>query len=115
MHAARPYEYFEDAFLAWLDLECGGYESLRAGGDDFVIVQSKCQYLAPACLGDRIDLVVRPVSIGKRSSFTVEVEMVRDGQVLITCSVTYATVRDGRSSPLPCPLRQAMQANGQEM
>lgn len=115
MHAARPYEYFEDAFLAWLDQECGGYESLRAGGDDFVIVQSQCRYISPARLGDRIDLAVRPVSAGKRSSFTVEVEMVRDGQILIRCSLTYVTVRDGRSSPIPGPLRQAMQANGQEM
>jgi acyl-CoA thioesterase FadM len=41
-------EYFEDAFLAWLDRECGGYESLRAGGDDFVIVQSQCRYVAVA-------------------------------------------------------------------
>lgn len=40
--------------------------------------------------------------------------MTRDGQVLTRCSVTYVTVRDGRSSPIPGPLRQAMQANGQE-
>ena len=112
MHAARPYEYFEDAFLAWLDQECGGYESLRAGGDDFVIVQTQCRYIAPARLGDRIDLAVRPVSVGKRSSFTIEVEMARDGHVLTRCSVTYVTVRDGRSSPIPGPLRQAMRANG---
>jgi acyl-CoA thioesterase FadM len=112
MHAARPHEYFEDAFLAWLDRECGGYDSLRAGGDDFVIVQSQCRYIAPARLGDRVDLAVRPVSVGKRSSFTVEVEMARDGQVLVRCSVTYVTVRDGRSAPIPGPLRQAMQAAG---
>src|SRR6185437_13504 len=37
------------------------------------------------------------------------------GEVLTRCSVTYVTVRDGRSSPIPGPLRQAMQANGQEM
>lgn len=115
MHAARPYEYFEDAFLAWLDRECGGYESLRAGGDDFVIVQSQCHYIAPARLGDRIDLAVRPVSVGKRSSFTVEIEMARDGQVLTRGSVTYVTVRDGRSSQIPGPLRQVMRTNGQEM
>jgi len=36
MPAARPHDYFEDAFLAWLD---------------------------------RVDLAVRPVSAGKRSSF----------------------------------------------
>ncbi len=111
MHAARPHEYFEDAFLAWLDRECGGYESLRAGGDDFVIVQSQCRYIAPARLGDRVDLAVRPVSVGKRSSFTVEVEMARDGQVLVRCSVTYVTVRDGRSAPVPGPLREALQAS----
>jgi acyl-CoA thioesterase FadM len=69
--------------------------------------------MAPARLGDRIDLTVRPVSVGRRSSFTIEVEMARDSQVLIMCSVTYVTVRDGRSAPVPGPLRQAMQANGQ--
>jgi acyl-CoA thioesterase FadM len=25
MHASRPHEYVEDAFLAWLDGACGGY------------------------------------------------------------------------------------------
>lgn len=111
MHAARPYEYFEDAFLAWLDRECGGYEFLRAGGHDFVIVESRCRYLAPARLGDQIDLAVQPSSIGKRSSFTVETEMLHDGKVLTRGTVT---VRDGRSAPVPGPLRQAMRNNGQE-
>jgi acyl-CoA thioesterase FadM len=115
MHAVRPYEYFEDAFLAWLDRECGGYESLRAGGDDFVIVQSQCRYIAPARLGDRIDLTVRPVSVGERSSFTVEIEMARDAQVLTRGTVTYVTVRDGRSAQIPGPLRQAMRTTGPEI
>jgi acyl-CoA thioester hydrolase/thioesterase-3 len=114
MHAARPYEYFEDAFLAWLDRECGGYESLRAGGDDFVMVRSQCRYIAPARLGDRIDLAVRPFSVEKRSSFTVEVEMARPGQVLTRCTVTYVTVRNGRPSPLPWPLRQAIPRKDRE-
>jgi hypothetical protein len=70
-HASRQAVLSPLAFLAWLDRECGGYESLRAGGDDFVIVQTQCRYLAPARLGDRIDLAVRPVSVGKRSSFTL--------------------------------------------
>src|ERR1700753_1438377 len=54
MHAARPYGYFEDAFLAWLDQECGGYESLRAGGDDFVIVLAQGRYIAPPRRGGRV-------------------------------------------------------------
>jgi acyl-CoA thioesterase FadM len=106
MHATRPYEYFEDTFLAWLDRECGGYESLRADGHDFVIVQSQCRYLEPARLGDRIDLSVLPVSVGRRSSFTVEFEMARGRHVLVKGSVTYVTVRDGRSSEIPDPVRQ---------
>lgn len=114
MHASRPYEYFEDAFLVWLDRECCGYETLRADGHDLVIVQSQCRYIAPVRLGDQIDLIVRPSSVGKRSSFTMEIEMARDGQVLIRGSVTYVTIRDGRSAPIPGPLRQAMRENGQD-
>lgn len=114
MHATRPYEYVEDAFLAWLDRECGGYEALRAEGSDFVIIETRCRYITPARLGDRVDLTVRPTSVGKRSSFTIEVEMARDGELLTRCSVTYVTVRDGRSSEIPGPLRQAIQADGQE-
>lgn len=108
MHAARPYEYFEDAFLAWLDRECGGYETLRAGGHDFVIVESRCRYLEPARLGDRIDLVVRPGSVGRRSSFSIEIDMARETRVLAQGSVTYVTVREGRSSQIPDRLRQAL-------
>jgi len=33
MPAARPHDYFEDAFLAWLDRECGGYESPVSSAD----------------------------------------------------------------------------------
>lgn len=60
MHASRPYEYFEDAFLAWLDNACGGYGPLRAAGYDFVIVESRCSYLQPAHLNDLITIEVRP-------------------------------------------------------
>jgi acyl-CoA thioesterase FadM len=48
MHASRPHEYVEDAFLAWLDGACGGYPALRAAGYDFVIVETRCSYLRPA-------------------------------------------------------------------
>jgi acyl-CoA thioesterase FadM len=91
-----------------------GRKRVPGPGDDFVIVQSQCRHIAPARLGDRVDLTVRPTGAGKRSSFTVEIEMARDGQVLTRCSVTYVTVRDARSAPVPGPLRQALQANGQD-
>jgi YbgC/YbaW family acyl-CoA thioester hydrolase len=70
MHASRPYEYVEDAFLAWLDDACGGYRALRAAGYDFVIVETRCSYLRPARLDDVLTIEVRPVSRG-RSAFTV--------------------------------------------
>jgi hypothetical protein len=38
LHASRPHEYAEDAFLAWLDGACGGYAALREKADDFVPV-----------------------------------------------------------------------------
>lgn len=115
MHAARPYEYFEDAFLAWLDRECGGYESLRGDGHDFVIVASQCRYLEPVRLGDRLDLVVRPAGDGGRSSFTIEFEMAREDRVLTKGEVTYVTVRDGRSAEIPEPLRRALRERRQDV
>jgi acyl-CoA thioester hydrolase len=48
VHAARYHEFFEDAFLDWLDLHAGGYRQLRdQTGVDLVIVTSGCEYRAP--------------------------------------------------------------------
>lgn len=107
MHASRPHEYVEDAFLAWLDGACGGYQALRAAGYDLVIVESRCSYLRPARLDDVLTIEVRPVSAG-RSAFTVAFDMSRDGELVVAAAVTYVAVRDGRSAELPLTVRDAL-------
>jgi YbgC/YbaW family acyl-CoA thioester hydrolase len=107
MHASRPHEYFEDAFLAWLDGACGGYAALRARGCDFVIVESRCSYLQPTRLDEVVTIEVRPVSAG-RTAFTVAFDMKRDGAAIVTAAVTYVAVREGRPAELPPILRRAL-------
>ena len=34
LHAGRYYEYFEDAFLDWIDQHANGYRQLRSTGVD---------------------------------------------------------------------------------
>jgi YbgC/YbaW family acyl-CoA thioester hydrolase len=107
MHASRPYEYLEDAFLAWLDGACGGYRALRAAGYDLVIVESRCCYLRPARLDDVLTIEVRPVS-GGRSAFTVAFDMSRDDEPIVAAAVTYVAVREGHSAELPPAVRDAL-------
>lgn len=104
MHASRPYEYFEDAFLAWLDGACGGYGSLRAAGYDFVIVESRCSYLLPARLNELITIEVRPVS-ASRTAFTIALDMKRHGTTIAAGAVTYVAVRDGQPAAIPGTVR----------
>ena len=107
MHASRPHEYFEDAFLAWLDGACGGHAALRALGCDLVIVESRCRYLQPVRLDEVVTITARPVSAG-RSALTMALGIERDGAPVVTAAVTYVAVREGRPTELPPPVREAL-------
>jgi YbgC/YbaW family acyl-CoA thioester hydrolase len=104
MHASRYYEYFEDAFLGWLDEHIGGYAALRAAGADLVVVASGCEHRRGAGLDDPLAIEVRPASVGRTSlsmSFTVR----RETDVVAIGNTTYVAVSGGEPVPLPNPLR----------
>src|SRR5262249_27074995 len=107
LHAIRPHEYAEDAFLAWLDGACGGYAAMGEQGYDFVIVEARYSYLRPTRLGDLLTVEVRPVSAG-RTAFTVAFDISRDGAAIVTAAVTYVAVREGRPAELPQAVREAL-------
>ncbi len=107
LHASRPYEYAEDAFLAWLDGACGGYAALRGRGYDFVIVETRCSYLRPARLDDLLTIEVRPVSAG-RTAVTFAFDISRRDAAIATADVTYVAVREGRPAELPPAVRVAL-------
>jgi YbgC/YbaW family acyl-CoA thioester hydrolase len=106
LHAARYYEYFEDAFLDWLDQHAGGYRRLRAAGADLVIVTNGCEYRHPARLDDALSIETRPVAAGTSSlsmSFTVTLGI----QTLAVGRATYVCVSNGSPAPMPTFLRAA--------
>lgn len=119
VHAIRYYEFFEDAFLEWLDRFVGGYPGLRAQGADLVIVENGCRYGGSARLDDLLEIEVVPTRAGRTSvslSFTVrraEPEpaagrAARRADPLVVGRATYVAVANGRSVPLPERLRAAL-------
>lgn len=106
LHASRYYEYFEDAFLHWLDTRVGGYASLRGTGTDLVVVASGCEHHRGARLGEELRIGVRPKVVG-RTSISMEFAVVGDsGESLATGHTTYVAVSaDHGTIPLPDAFR----------
>ena len=108
MHASRPAEYFEDAFLAWLDVACGGYDVLRAAGVDLVIAETTTRYLVPARLGEEVTARATPAE-RRRRSITVRFDLVRgEGEVLVTARTAYVCVGPSGAVALPAALDAAL-------
>ncbi|MEO3790266.1 thioesterase family protein [Nonomuraea sp. B10E15] len=99
MHAARYYEFFEDAFLDWLGAR-GGYGRLREGGADLVVKASGCEHHSPARLGDVLAVESAPARVGT-TSITMTFTMRREGDLVAVGTVTYVCVAGGRAAPLP--------------
>ncbi len=100
LHAARYYEYFEEAFLRWLDAVGSSYAELRGQGADLVIAESRCTHDRPVALDTTLTIAVVPVDIGRRS-LTVEF-VVSDGSTHVaTGGTTYVAVADGAAARLP--------------
>ena len=100
MHASRPADYFEDAFLAWLDAACAGYRSLRAAGVDLVMAETSVRYLGSVRLGDEVTASAVAIARG-RTSLRIEFELISDGDVLVRATTTYVCV--GESGPVDIP------------
>jgi acyl-CoA thioesterase FadM len=111
MHATRPAEYFEDAFLAWLDAACGGYDRVRDAGADLVIAETTVRYRGSARLGDEVVARATPVERSRRS-VRVRFDLVRahHGEVLVTATTAYVCVGAEGPAPLPPVLAAALAA-----
>ncbi|GAA4627269.1 hypothetical protein GCM10023196_038780 [Actinoallomurus vinaceus] len=109
LHAARYYEYFEDAFLGWLDEHVGGYRALRAAGADLVVVASGCEHRRGPRLDDLVSIEVRPTAAG-RTSLSMSFVLQADDDALATGHITYVAVSGGTSVPLPAALRAVVRS-----
>jgi YbgC/YbaW family acyl-CoA thioester hydrolase len=100
LHAARYYEYFEEAFLQWLPAVGLPYDELVATGVDLVIVESRCTHRRPVGLNDTVTITVTPVHVGGRS-LGIQLDVSVGSELAATGHITYVAVHDGRPTPLP--------------
>lgn len=110
VHAARYYEFFEDAYLDWLDEHIGGYAALRALGVDLVIVANGCEYRSSARLDDVLDVVTQPTAVGT-SSVTMSFTITRGAEVVAIGRATYVCVAGGKATPLRGRLAEVLAPN----
>lgn len=107
LHAARFYEYFEEAFLRWLtsvSLPCG---RLREDGIDLVIVESGCVHRLPARLDDGLRIADSP-SVGSTKALHVRFDVHRHDTLIAEGRSTYLAVSDGHAVDLPERLRSVV-------
>lgn len=114
VHASRYDEFFEDAFVGWLDQHVGGYGRLRDARTDLVVVASSCDHATPAHLEDRLTVHVRPLR-WRRTSITMSFVIHRQEVIVATGRTTYVAVAAGKGSvPLPEPLTAALHRRATE-
>ena len=107
VHASRYYEFFEDAFLSWLDHTCGGYLRLRETGGDLVIVENGCSYRRPARQSEVVTIDVDPLWVS-RSSFCVAFHVRHEQLDLAEGRSIYVFVKKGAPAPIPTLLDGAL-------
>jgi acyl-CoA thioesterase FadM len=100
LHAARFYEYFEEAFLRWLDNIGVPYRGLREEGVDLVVVESGCAHEHPARLDEVLDVEVRPTGRSARS-MTIELRVRCGPRPIALGRTVYVAVSDGAATELP--------------
>jgi len=106
LHAARFYEYFEEAFLRWLSRVGVPYAALRQTGIDLVVVESGCVHHHAARLDDELELTVAP-AVASTKALRVTFDVRHDGTPIAEGHSTYVAVADGHATPLPRSLGEA--------
>jgi acyl-CoA thioesterase FadM len=106
LHAARFYEYFEEAFLRWLASNSLSYAALRQTGIDLVIVESGCVHHHPARIDDDLELAVMPAAASSKA-LSVTFDVRHEGTVIAEGHSTYLAVSDGNATQLPRTLLEA--------
>ena len=109
---------FNPHYLAWFDIAITEYWRAIAGGQladmgetlhRIFVARTTLDWHASARFDDALLLATRCLRLG-RSSFTMRFVIARDSVPLVTGETVYVHAIDGRSSPLPVPLRQRIVA-----
>jgi acyl-CoA thioester hydrolase len=107
--------YFDVAFTELWRAAVGPWHEMPKQGVDAVVADARLSFRAPARFDDEIELRARIARLG-RTSITTEIDVVRDGEVLVAGTLRHVCVTAqpvlGRSTPWPAAIRQALERFG---
>jgi 1,4-dihydroxy-2-naphthoyl-CoA hydrolase len=113
MFFARAFEFEQECFERWLEAGGMGVRAMLDGSSaPTPVVHCAADYLRPVRAGDRMDVRMAGVGIG-RSSFELGWEMRVGGATAISLRVRRAALDrgTGRSADIPAPLRAWLEAS----
>ena len=101
--------YFDEAFMAWLEAKGYGYERAHAEGVDWMLVHTEVDWQGSLRWGDATEIAVSLVHIGT-SSMTVDYAALSDGKAVCSARTVYVIVdaKDFTRVPVPEALRAAL-------
>jgi acyl-CoA thioester hydrolase len=108
--------YFDVAFTELWRAAVGPWQELVEQGVDAVVADASLSFRAPARFDDQLELTARIARLG-RTAITTEIDVVRDGQVLVAGRLRHVCVSmpTGSSNsaltavPWPAAIRQGLQ------
>ncbi|MEZ5652053.1 MAG: thioesterase family protein [Burkholderiaceae bacterium] len=105
--------YFDIGMTEYLRaLYDGDAKAMFAIFNDVYVVRSELDYMGSARFDEEIDIVVRPLRLG-RSSMTLSFEIRRGDQTLISGQNVYVHAPSGASQPWPDDFRERIGHIGQ--
>jgi acyl-CoA thioester hydrolase len=82
----------------------------QAPGFAFVVRSMSIEFLKPARMDDRLEVITEPAEV-KGASAVLYQRIQRGDELLLEARVRVAFISGGRARPIPKPLRTAMQAD----
>ena len=83
--------YFDVAFTELWRAAVGPWQEMVQRGVDAVVADASLSFRAPARFDDQLELAARVVRLG-RSAITTEIDVVRDGQLLVAGRLRHVCV-----------------------
>jgi acyl-CoA thioester hydrolase len=83
--------YFDVAFTELWRAAVGPWQEMVQRGVDAVVADASLSFRAPARFDDQLELTARIVRLG-RSAITTEIDVARDGQLLVTGHLRHVCV-----------------------
>lgn len=101
-HNSNYFVWFEVARVEYLERYAGGYQRLRDGGVEALVLETHVRYLRPARFDDRLLVHARCLDV-KGARFRYEYAIERDGELLADGWTAHATVDASTFQPTRVP------------